>query len=80
MGQDKNKSVTNRGKSLKSVQVEAVSDNKKAVAKLADVNEKDDPKTKTADKEAGTKDTSKKKKRRVKGMKIQMMKSARTIK
>ena len=45
---------------MKSVQVEIGSDNKKAVAKLADVNKKVDPKTKKTDKEAGAKDTSKK--------------------
>ena len=67
-------------KSYKSVQVETVSDNKNAVAKLTDANEKDDPKTKTVDKETGTNDTSKKGKGRVMRMYIRMMVSARTIK
>jgi hypothetical protein len=67
-------------KSYESVQVETVSDNKNAVANLTDAIEKGDPKTKTADKEAGTNNTSKKGKRRVRGMNIRMMTSTRTIK
>ena len=67
-------------KSYESVQVETVSDNKNAVANSTDVIEKGDPKMKTADKEAGTNDTSKKGKRLARGMNIRMMTSARTIK
>ena len=50
-------------KSLQTVQGEPVDDNKKAVAKVTDVNKKDGSNSKIADKETGKKYTSKKRKR-----------------